>query len=309
MPRPLLFNIDKPVGISSHDVVRHFKKHLGTSLLGKIGHLGTLDPFAQGLLLVASGGAQRLNDLIHQWYPKTYLAKGVLGVQTPTGDMTVPPCFKDQSERFAQLQNLPLSSLQQAWDSFCGPYWQAPHRFSASKFQGKPLHYWSRKGIPILKDPVKREIKELVVKKWDFPMVSFLTTVSSGTYIRSLFEDMAKKLHTFGTLTNLQRVAIGPFHISQALPQNQWPHSASLSPKDLEENRWAQKYLLHHQLPLPQVSLNPEETKYYSHGRKLTRPDPMPSGPCWVLDPRGELLGLAQSEKKQLTPQINFQSS
>ena len=91
--KPYLLNVHKPPGMTSHEVVRHFKRHLPRPF-GKIGHLGTLDPFAQGVLLLAMGGGQRLNDLIHQWYPKSYLAEGVLGVQTATGDMTVEPAWR-----------------------------------------------------------------------------------------------------------------------------------------------------------------------------------------------------------------------
>ena len=244
--QPYLINVDKPVGMTSHQVVRYFKQHLPRPL-GKIGHLGTLDPFAQGVLLIALGGAQRMNDLIHQWYPKTYRAWGILGVQTPTGDTTVPACWQDSSEHFEQLSKRPLNFFEQQWcQTFSGQYWQVPPIYSAAKHLGRPLHVWAREGVPVLKEPVERDIDELSIVKVDFPRVEFCVTVSSGTYIRTLFEDMAKKIGTYGTLDSLQREGIGPFRLADALPHKGWP-------QDPGDWQWGKEHLIHHQIPLPRV--------------------------------------------------------
>ena len=158
--------------MTSYQVVRHFKQVLPPPF-GKIGHLGTLDPFAEGVLLIASGGAQRMNNFIHQWYPKSYLAEGILGVQTPSGDMTEAPSWHDHSQRLEQLSVQSPDFYRQHWKSFSGEYWQTPPAFSACKFKGRPLHVWAREGVAILKDPVKRVIGQMSIIKVDFPRVIF----------------------------------------------------------------------------------------------------------------------------------------
>ena len=314
--RPYIINVFKPKGISSYEVVRHFKKNLPRPF-GKIGHLGTLDPFAEGVLLIALGGAQRMNDFIHQWYPKTYLAQGILGIQTPSGDMTSPTSWEDHSDGFKELRARPLSFYQKQWESFNGEYWQVPPAFSACKFQGKPLHVWASQGVAILKDPVKRVIKQLSLIKVDFPRIIFSTTVSRGTYIRTLFEDMAKKLGTYGALEELKRVSIGPFCVEKSLRQEQWP----AHPGDW---KWQEEDQVHSQVPLPKVWLNVLGTKRYRHGHKVDESmveritlggllDQGEKGVCWAMGHDGEVLGLALGEHSArpfcLSPKVNFSSS
>ena len=317
--RPYLLNINKPPGMTSHQVVRDFKRNLPKPF-GKIGHLGTLDPFAQGVLLVALGGGQRMNDLIHQWYPKSYRAQGILGVQTATGDMTVTPSWEDRSDTFKQLEARPLAFYQECSQSFVGEYWQAPPAYSASKFQGRPLHVWARQGVPILKDPVRREVQQIAIVKLDFPQVEFTVTVSSGTYIRTLFEDMAKKMGTYGALCSLERVAIGPFHIHQALSQEQWPGN-------LEGWQWRAEDQLHVQIPLAKICPSVRGVQRYCNGHPIdesTIERIVPEGvmtytssitalPVWVMGREGELLGMANWENRGgqflLIPKINFYRS
>ena len=310
--RPYLINVFKPKGMTSYEVIRHFKKNLPRPF-GKIGHLGTLDPFAEGVLLIALGGAQRMNDFIHQWYPKTYLAQGILGVQTPSGDMTQTPSGEDHSDTFKELRDRPLSFYQKQWESFNGEYWQVPPVFSACKFQGRTLRDWASQGVAILKDPVKRVIHQMSLIKVDFPKVVFSVTVSRGTYIRTLFEDMAKKLGTYGALEELERVSIGPFCVEKSLRREDWP----LDPRDW---KWQGQDQVHCQIPLSQVWLNVFGTQSYRHGRQVN--DSMvekitsgllghgDEGTFWVMGHDGEVLGLAflehSSEHFCLSPKVNF---
>lgn len=106
---PLIFNVFKPARMTSYDVIRHFKRNLPNGF-GKIGHFGTLDPFASGVLMIGIGGAARLNDFIHEFMPKTYIATGKLGIDTPTGDYTSEisqtddtPYLKEEIARFLDL--------------------------------------------------------------------------------------------------------------------------------------------------------------------------------------------------------------
>ena len=164
-----------------------------------------------------------MNDFIHQWYDKSYQAVGVLGIQTPSGDMTNPVAWRDQSQRFKQLATQPQEFYRERWATLVGEYWQVPPSYSACKFQGRPLHAWAREGVAILKEPVKRVVQQLTIEQVDFPQIKFSATVSSGTYIRTLFEDMAKKLGTCGALRELTRTSIGPFCSETALEPGQWP--------------------------------------------------------------------------------------
>ena len=156
---PLIFNIFKPARVTSYDVVRHFKRNLPDGF-GKIGHFGTLDPFASGVLMIGVAGASRLNEFIHEYSPKTYIAVGKLGIETPTGDYTGEIVQRDDSPYLKQeIARLPLAFLQERFEQkFVGDYLQAPHKYSATKFQGKNLHQWAREGVEIKKEPVMRRI-------------------------------------------------------------------------------------------------------------------------------------------------------
>ena len=112
---PLVFNIYKPVGMGSFDVVRHFKRNLPKGY-GKIGHFGTLDPFADGVLMIAVAGASRLNDYVHKYMPKTYVAKGKFGVKTPTGDLTVEEDEMEYDlESESKLSSMSISEFEKAF--------------------------------------------------------------------------------------------------------------------------------------------------------------------------------------------------
>lgn len=215
--RPLIFPIYKPVGESSTDCVRAFKRILREKFdfkFRKIGHFGTLDPFADGLLLVGVNEATKLMDLSHRFLSKTYYAIGVLGVETPSGDTS---CDKETWQHHAFRRDLSFDEIQQSLLSFKGEYLQIPPSYSATKHQGKALYRWAREGIHIKKDPVIRTIYDIHLENVELPRISFSTKVSGGTYIRVLFEDLAKKLATRGSLEGLTRKAIGKIGLANAV--------------------------------------------------------------------------------------------
>ena len=257
--RPLIFNLFKPRGLSSYDVLRPLKKVLPKN--AKVGHFGTLDPFACGVLLVGAWGAARLNDYIHQ-LPKTYLAVGKFGVQTASGDCTNPVINEDQSAFGQELSLWPLEKLNDLWaEKFAGDYDQAPPMYSAAKFQGEPLHQWAKRGVTIVKPPVRRHIYHLQVLHFTYPWVCFRCVVSSGTYIRVLFNDMAQYVGTFGTLYSLLRESIGPcthhqaWHLTPELTREQVlakaisPEQILKFPKVEMDEDWKNKIL--HGMPIP----------------------------------------------------------
>lgn len=289
--KPKAFFIDKPEGMGSTDVVRHFKRNLPKPFK-KIGHFGTLDPFATGLLIIGINGAQRLADYLHSEFPKTYRAKGVLGISSNTGDRTGELTSSDLPVISAKA-----SDKQEEWKkTFSKGYMQSPPAYSAAKHKGKNLYEYAREGIIIEKEKVPREILDLKIINWELPHIEFEVTVGSGTYIRVLFEDMAKSLETVGHLEELRRVKIGPHSVEKSSLLENWPP---------EEVDVCELY------PVKEIVLDdPVFLKKYQNGMKLDAKicaghlSPLEHG--WVKSPQGELLGLAKRVGSELQVLFNF---
>ncbi len=305
---PWIINIYKPQEKTSYDVIRHFKKHLPKKQ--KVGHFGTLDPFATGVLLMAGSGGQRLADYVHEWFPKTYKAKGFLGQKTITGDLTVSEVWKENPET---LQNIlkNSSSFEGLWkQKFLGEYWQVPPIFSATKHEGRPLHEWAREGVAIKKDPVLRTLYDFKVLSIQDHIIEFEVKASSGTYIRTLFEDMAKIVGTEGVLESLERVAIGPFQSVDALTVDHWPQ-APIDPLELgsriDQVLVLNQFILSQEGLRPYINGNPVLIDSGSHISSLKTEKQAPVEKlAWVLDEFNRLLGLGEIVDNSLKPIINF---
>lgn len=296
--------------MSSYDVVRHFKRNLPNGF-GKIGHFGTLDPFASGVLMIGIGGAARLNDFIHDLLPKTYLAVGKLGIETPTGDYTSEISQRDDSLYLKQeIASFSKEFIEERLrDKFLGEYWQAPHKYSAAKFMGKNLHEWAREGVEVKKEAVKREVYKIEVVKYSFPYLSVRVTVSSGTYVRTLFSDMAQYLGTLGSLISLVRESVGGATVQNALYKSEWPLEKKVE--------FMQKGLrVDEVLPFSSFVLNSDQVKGFKNGAFL-KPErlTLKSGHLqsneyfWMRDENDYLLGLGLKVSDwEVRPKINFQS-
>jgi tRNA pseudouridine55 synthase len=302
---PLIFNVYKPKGISSYDVVRHFKRNLPQGF-GKIGHFGTLDPFAEGVLMIGTGGAARLNDFIHEFLPKTYLAVGKLGEETPTGDPSSEIAQKDESPYFSQeISTFSKEFInERARGRFLGEYLQTPHKYSATKFMGKNLHEWAREGVDVKKEAVARTIYSIEVVSYDFPHLTLRSCVSSGTYIRTLFTELAHDLGTLGHLLTLKRESVGHVHADQALKETEWP-------KERDPEFMKRGLSVRDVLSFGSISLNDDEVKLFRNGAFLRNLNDARGGinsPYrWLTDSRGELLGLGEwKSETELRPKINF---
>lgn len=307
---PLVFNVRKPVGISSFDVVHHFKKNLNFNF-GKIGHFGTLDPFAEGVLLIGIQGAQRLNDYVHQLLPKTYRARGVFGGKTESGDLTSPVISKkDINELWINESAERLEAYLR--EKFLGEYWQSPHAVSATKFEGKRLYQHALEGRLIQKEKVKREIYSFSIIEYKYPYFEFVVSVSSGTYVRSLFEEIANLLEGHGALEALERTAIGTLGVEQSLKQESWP--LKNSPFELVGHAIA----LDQVLELDHIYLTLAQTKRYLQGQRFPlaevekRSNPLEI--CskiyyWVYSEDGTLLGLGRPVGEELHAIFNLQLS
>lgn len=307
---PLVFNVFKPARITSYDVVRHFKRHLPMGF-GKIGHFGTLDPFASGVLMIGICGAARLNDFIHDFLPKTYLAVGKLGIETPTGDYTSEIVQRDESLYLRrEIAGFSKEFIEEKLrEKFLGDYWQAPHKYSAAKFMGKNLHEWAREGVEVKKEPVLRHVYKIEVVKYEFPYLSIRCEVSSGTYVRTLFTDMCQYLGTLGSLIALVRENVGPVHMNSALHKSSWP-------LDKGEFIIEKAMKIEDVLPFSRIILNPQQTLAFKNGAFLRPNDlnvavesPLSEKHFWMFDENHKLIGLSEkSFPTELRPKINFHS-
>jgi tRNA pseudouridine55 synthase len=304
---PLIFNVYKPPGMSSYDVVRHFKRNLPQGF-GKIGHFGTLDPFAEGVLMIATGGAARVNDFIHEFLPKTYLATGKLGEETPTGDPTSEIVQKDSSPYLTQeIALLPKEFIEErARMRFLGEYLQTPHKYSATKFMGKNLHEWAREGVEVKKDAVARTIHAIEVPDYEFPLLTIRSTVSSGTYIRTLFTELSHELGTLGHLLTLKRESVGHVEAKNGLHEADWP-------KDRDPEFMKKGMPVKDVLSFGEIALNEEQMKFFRNGgflKGLTDSKGEIDSPYrWLTGPDNELLGLGEwKSESELRPKINFHS-
>ena len=225
-------------------------------------------------------------QFVHQDLPKTYRAVGVLGCETKTQDLTDTVIQKDDSDYFKNVIScFTLDFFNQRLKSFKGSYLQAPPIYSAAKFEGKKLCDWARNdGVEIKKDEVERYIYELSCKFLKFPELTFEVVCSSGTYIRTLFVDMANTIGTVGVLKNLLRTKIGSIENSQECTVESFTsssHNYVVSLKDL--------------LPYPVISFDEKQIMDFIHGKKWTieNVDTSSRGIYWVANKEGKLLGLA----------------
>ena len=198
--------VDKPKGWTSFDVIAKLRGALHTK---KIGHSGTLDPLATGVLPLFIGAAVKAVDM-PQNHIKTYIATIKFGIKTPTADLESEPC---------ETQDVQISEdqLKVALCEFLGETEQLPPMFSAVKVNGQPLYKAARKGVEIERKARKVTISEIkYLEKVAENEYSFSVTCSKGTYIRVLVEDIAKTLNTIGVMTSLRRTVSGDFKIENS---------------------------------------------------------------------------------------------
>lgn len=213
--------VDKPVGFSSFQIVRVLK-----GCYKKVGHAGTLDPFASGLLVILIGKATKKCMEI-QRNEKEYTGEIILGMVTDTYDisgrkvekMNEGPCVFDPQDNVGQSfgpENLSLEELNQTANNFTGDIEQIPPKFSAIKQDGRRLYELSRKGISV--HPQKREvfIKSFQITEFDYPKLMFNAVVGKGVYLRSLAFDFGDRLGCGATLLSLKRIRIGKYDIADA---------------------------------------------------------------------------------------------
>ena len=199
--------IRKEKGYTSHDVVAKLR---GILHMKKIGHTGTLDPDAEGVLPVALGKATRLVDMITD-KEKTYEAVMRLGVVTDTQDMSGTVLSEVPEFQVAEEE------LRAVTESFAGDYMQVPPMYSALKVNGKKLYELAREGKTVERKPRPVHFYEIEILDIDFPLVRFRVTCSKGTYIRTLCHDIGEKLGCGAAMETLLRTKVGRFTLDDAI--------------------------------------------------------------------------------------------
>lgn len=200
--------INKEKEYTSHDVVAKLKKKLNIS---KVGHTGTLDPNATGVLPILIGKGTKFSKYLIN-HDKIYEVELELGKKTDTADIEGKVIEeKNVDEKYIK------ENLLQVLESFIGKQEQIPPMYSAIKKNGKKLYEYARAGEKVEIEPRKIEIYKIDLNKYDKNIISFVVSCSKGTYIRSLCEDIAEKLNTLGYMKNLKRLQVGKFNIKDAV--------------------------------------------------------------------------------------------
>lgn len=204
-----ILNINKPKGITSHDVVYKVRKSLG---IKKVGHTGTLDPNATGVLPIVIGRATKIADYIMNG-DKMYIAEIILGKKTTTGDITGE--ILEEAEA-----NISEERFKQVTENFIGEIPQIPPMFSAIKKGGIPLYKLARKNVEVEREARIIHINNIVIHKFCGKKAIVEVHCSKGTYIRTLCEDIGEKLGTFACMGELQRTKSAGFSIENSVELN-----------------------------------------------------------------------------------------
>jgi tRNA pseudouridine55 synthase len=199
--------VDKPKGITSHDVVDFVRKRLK---IRRVGHSGTLDPIATGVLLILIGRATKLFSHF-LGFDKEYVATLTLGSKTTTGDITGRII---ETKDFKQISEVEVNAV---FMQFQGERLQVPPMFSALKYKGKRLYLLAQRGIEIERTGRPIVVKELKLLDFNLPDIKFYLRCSKGTYVRTIAEDIAYTLGSLGHISQIERQAIGPFKIQGAI--------------------------------------------------------------------------------------------
>lgn len=271
--------LDKPAGVTSHDVVDSVRKVLGTK---KVGHLGTLDPAATGVLPLVVGKTTRLARYLPS-EPKEYRGAIRLGWETTTGDaegtaLAEPTVVEVARDRVVEA----MASLE-------GRLLQVPPAYSAKKSRGVPSYKLARRGIVRDLEPVEIEVERFELLSFDTPEITFRIVCSAGTYVRSVARDLGRNLGTGGHLASLRRTRSGVFRIEDARPPDRISEADLISPGTLMERA-------------PSLVVDQEDERRVGHGQQLAYPSEAPT--LCIFNKKGDLIAIARAEKGWARPKV-----
>lgn len=297
-----LLLVDKEEGPTSHDVVQTARRVLDS----RVGHTGTLDPFATGLLLLCVGDATRLAEYFHR-LSKRYVATLRLGRETdthdPRGEVT------GRSEAWRELEE---DDLRRALDRYTGTFRQRPPRYSAKKVGGRRAYEAARSDEAPRLEPVPVTVHELRLSEWDPPEARFSCRVSTGTYVRALARDVGRDLGCGAHLVRLRRTDVGPFSAEEAVPHRELAADGRIPDRAWRPPAEAVGWL-------PRRELDEEERERVSHGTPVgrgrvvaprgTTDGGAEDGAPVALLHRGELVAVAEVREGRLQPRKVFDAA
>lgn len=273
-----VLNIDKPQGITSHDVVARIRKLAG---IRRVGHAGTLDPLATGVLLVCIGAATRIAEYL-QGGRKVYHTRIRLGETTDTYDA------EGAVTATAALPALDFATIDAALDVFRGEIQQVPPMYSALKHKGRSLHELARQGIEVERPARTVSIDELVLERWQAPDLDLRITCSTGTYVRSLAHDLGQTLGCGGHVRTLRRLASGPWRAADAIPLDDLLTAGA--------NWQTHLHGLTESLSmLPALALSADLAYRFALGQRLPLPADIGSGDLQVYGPENVFVGIGRA--------------
>jgi tRNA pseudouridine55 synthase len=199
--------INKPSGITSHDVVSRVRRRFN---MRRVGHAGTLDPLATGVLVILLGKATKLFDKFVA-YDKAYAATLRLGTQTTSADITGTVIEQ------RPFEDVTVDQIKGTFEQFVGESDQFPPMVSAVKFKGERLYKLARKGVVVERTARRIRIDSLKLVDFKLPEVKFYLECSKGTYVRTLAEDVGQRLGCGACITQIERTKVGPFSIQDAV--------------------------------------------------------------------------------------------
>ena len=278
--------VDKPAGKTSHDVVQHVRRALG---IRAVGHTGTLDPFATGLLVVLVGRATRLARFVEA-QPKTYLATARLGVRTSTDDLT-GEVIGTSPEIVSE------ATIRDGLSSFLRSRSQLPPQFSAKRVAGERSYRKARRGETVELAEVPIRVHEVALLAYEPPDFDFRIRVSAGTYVRAIARDLGAELGVGAHLRALRRESIGSLQVADAIsPERVGPEAVVPAHRVLPE--------------LPRVDLDEAGRQDVVHGRAVMYggAGQWGSGAVVALLSEGELVAVARVDDGWLRPSVVLES-
>lgn len=278
--------VDKPVGPTSHDIVATTRRALG---MRRIGHTGTLDPFASGLLLLCIGAATRLAEFMTA-LPKRYRARLRLGQRTDTDDLTGTVVAESEGWR-----DVEAARFEDVLVRFRGDVLQIPSTYSAKQRSGERAYRAARQGRAMALDPVAIHIAELRLVAWDPPHAELEVACSTGTYVRALARDIGEALGVGAHLTALRRTALGAHRVEDALTVETLIDAARVSAALLAP--------LDALAGMPRLPLDEDQLQRVRHGRAL---DIAHAPGTVALVAHDELVAIADADGERIRPRKVF---
>ena len=268
-----LLNVHKPAGITSRDAVNRVQRLVKPS---KVGHAGTLDPLASGVLVLGIGKATRLMKFV-QRMPKRYQGTFLLGWESDTEDV------------LGEMQEVPveaipsLADIQAQLPQFIGQIEQRPPAYSAVKVKGQRAYALARKGKEVHLEPRPVQVHDVQIVSYEFPKLELTITCGSGTYIRSLGRDLANRLGTVAVMESLVRASIGSFDLSDAVLVD------SSNPVEVQENLLPVSRAVE---GLPSIVLDQQSLTKIAKGQPIPLPESCRGDEVALCDDTGSLLAI-----------------